>query len=170
MSLPPEEPTRPLPPARPVEYERERVVEPEFDPRYALASLEDRVRSLRTAVVLLGLVSLAALALAFYALIQAADDEGGNTRGADQAEVNRLEDRVERLEDQEAPDADAVNEALDGKADAKDVEELQQAISDLQEQPAEAQPDEQTTQALEDLSQRLDDLEQRVEQQEQQAP
>ena len=65
MSLPPpndpNDPTRPLRPAqppRPVERERvvDRVVEPEFDPRFALASLDDRVRSLRTAVVLLGLI------------------------------------------------------------------------------------------------------------------
>ena len=188
MSIPPPndptEPTRPLPPAQPpraVERERvvEQVVEPEFDPRFALAKLDDSVRSLRTGLVLLGLLSVAALALAFYALLQAEDDErvvrNGNG-GQSQAEVERLESRVERLEEREAPDAKSVEAALNGKADAKDVQALEQAINDVQDQanqqqePADAQTDPAVTQALEDLGTRLDDLEQRVEQAEQQAP
>ena len=195
MSIPPpndpNDPTRPLPPAQPVppgvppraiERERvvEQVVEPEFDPRFALASLEDSVRSLRTGMVLLGLVSLAALALAFYALLQAEDNDRTATRdGTDrptQAEVESLEDRLERVEGREAPDEDSVNKALRGKADARDVQQLRQAVDDLQEQSGEAQeqPEPQTdpavVQAIEDLGSRLDDLEERVEQMEQQAP
>lgn len=178
MSTPPPndptEPTRPLPPYG---GERERVVdrvmEPEFDPRPALMALDDSVRSLRTAVVLLGILAVGALALAFYALLQAEDGGDRATRGdgPTEAQFDRLQDRVDQLEEREAPDAESVEQALDGKADQQDVEELQQTVTDLQEQQGEAQqPDAETVQAIEDLSARLDDLEQRMEQAEQQAP
>lgn len=171
MPPPPEEPTRPMTTRG---YEREqvvdRVVEPEFDPRFALASLEDRLRSLRTAVVMLALVSLAALALGFYALLQSEDAERGDG-GADAAEVSALEDRVDELESREAADPDTVQKAIEDKADAKDVAALEQAVEELREQPAETEEgtDPETAQAITDLTQRLDDLEARVEQMEQQA-
>ena len=192
MSIPPPndptEPTRPLPPAQPVppahgmERERivEQVVEPEFDPRFPLAALDDSVRSLKTGMILLGLVSLAALALAFYALMQAEDNDRAATRDdtnrPTQAEVESLEDRVERVEDREAPDTESVEKALGTKADAKDVQALEKAINDLRDQtaqaqePADAETDPQVVQAIDDLGTRLDDLEQRMEEQEAQAP
>jgi FtsZ-interacting cell division protein ZipA len=191
MSIPPPndptEPTRPLPPAQPVpvptaravERERvvEQVVEPEFDPRFALAQLDDRVRSLRTAVVMLGLVSLAALLLGGYALLRAEDADRSDRDSGSRAAVSRLQDRVDELESQvrerQAVDPASVEKALADKADAKDVEALQKTLADVQDQaaePAEAEPDPQTTQAINDLSTKLDELEQRVEEAEQQAP
>lgn len=181
MSIPPPndptEPTRPLPSGFERERVVDRVVEPEFDPRPALIALEDSVRSLRTGMILLGLLAVGALALAFYALLQAEEDDRA-TRGADDgAEVTRLQERVDGLEEdvrnRETADPDAVEQALEGKADAKDVQALEQAIGDLQDQQGQAeQPatDPETAQAIEDIGTRLDDLEQRMEQQEQQAP
>jgi hypothetical protein len=177
MSIPPpndpDQPTRPMIPAEPV-YEREqvvdRVVEPEFDPRFALASLEDGLRSVRTALVLLGLVSVAALAIGLYALLRA-DEADRTDRGGEvsRSQVSRLEDRIDELEAREpAADADSVEKALEEKADADDVTQLQQAVEDLRDQPAEADPE--TAQAITDLTGRLDELESRVEQLEQQAP
>jgi chromosome segregation ATPase len=197
MSIPPpndpNEPTRPLPPAQPapvavppapraVERERvvEQVVEPEFDPRFALAQLDDRQRSLRTAVVMLGLVSLAALLLGGYALLRAEDADRSDRDSGSRAAVSRLQDRIDELEsdvrDRQAVDPGSVEKALADKADAKDVAALEKALADVQDaaakpaEPAEAQPDPETTQAINDLTTRLDDLEQRVEEAEQQAP
>ena len=146
---------------------------PEFDPRFPLASLDDSVRSLRTAVVMLGLVSLAALLLGGYALLRA-EDTARNRDDSRRAGLSALQNRVDDLEsdvrDRETIDPDAVEKSLAGKADAKDVEALQKAFADVRAQPDETEPDSQTAQAIDDLTTRLDDLEQRVEQAEQPAP
>ena len=57
----------------------------------------ERLRSLRTAVALVGVVAVAALALALWALLseQANDDD---RRGASAARVAALSDRVDVLE------------------------------------------------------------------------
>ena len=198
MSIPPpndpNDPTRPLPPAQPVgvpvpapravERERvvEQVVEPEFDPRFALAQLDDRLRSLRTAVVMLGLVSLAALLLGGYALFSAEEADRTDRDDGSRARVASLQERVDELEsdvrNRDTVDPDAIEKGLAAKADAKDVAALEKAIADVQEQAADAAdqpaeetgPDPQTTEAINELSTRLDELEQRVEEAEQQAP
>lgn len=162
-------------PVREREQVVDRVVEPEFDPRGYLAQLDDSLRSLRTAVVLLGLVSIAALGLALYALLRADEaDTGDRTSGPSQSEVSQLEDRVETLEDREPADQDSVEKALEDKADAADVTALEKQVSELADQPApepaEAEPDPETTQAITDLTERLDELEQRLEEAEAQAP
>lgn len=161
MPPPPEEPTRPL---QPVAYERERVVEPEFDPRFALASLEDRVRSLQTGMWLVGLVSLAALLVGIYAVIQTADDDTRTTtrsNGVSQSEVSRLEGRIDELEGREPASEQDVAALEKDFADLRD--QAEQAQEQEPPEPAEAETDPQVTQAITDLTQRLDDLEQRVE-------
>lgn len=87
MSLPPDpdEPRRRLPPTHPSDvppsagYEREVAAAPEEE-LYWREALLDRLRSLRTAVVLLGIVAVAAVGVALWALLSA-DREGGGGRG-----------------------------------------------------------------------------------------
>lgn len=66
------------------------------EPPVATAVLADSVRSLRNALVVLALLTVAALILGAYALNQATKDDS-NGRGASQARVAKLEDRVDRL-------------------------------------------------------------------------
>ena len=183
VPVPPAAPVAPAPRVREREVVVDQVVEPEFDPRFALAQLQDGLRSLRTAVVMLGLLSLAALALGAYALYQA--EENDNERTGDAGSSNRvaqLEDRVQELEQDldrrtrgtaESGDVNAVEKALNDKADAKDVQALEDQIAEIGEQsrqPAQAEPDPETTQAINDLSERLDELQQAFEEAQQQAP
>lgn len=180
VPVPPAAPVAPAPRVREREVVADEVVEPEFDPRFALAQLQDGLRSLRTAVVMLGLVSIAALALGAYALYQAEDNERTNGDAGSSNRVAQLEDRVQELEQDldrrtrgtaESGDVNAVEKALDDKADAEDVQALEDQIAELGEQrqqPAEADPE--TAQAIADLSERLDDLEQQFQEAQQQAP
>jgi hypothetical protein len=81
VSLPPDpdEPTRRLPPTEPAQpiREREVVTSHELEPAWVQEVL-DRLRSLRTAVALLGVVAVAALALALWALLM--QEEEGDAR------------------------------------------------------------------------------------------
>lgn len=176
---PPDEPTRPLTPAQPIP-ERERVHEREYvaaadDPRLDL--LLDRVRSLRTAVALLGLVSLAALALGAYLLLTK-EEEGDTRAGASRGSVASLEDRVDDLEsdlrsratkddlDQVSEDQEALSDRIDDVAkrakpadDAGADDELQSSIDRLDQ-------NQQTLgDSIEKLDQRVADLEQEQQQQ-----
>src|SRR5688572_21591205 len=96
---PPEGPRRPLPPTTPPPgggaYEREVVVE---DP-YRIEILLDRLRSLRTAVAIVGVIAVAGLAVAVYTLVtmEEESDAGG---GPSRQQVANLDDRVDALEDE----------------------------------------------------------------------
>jgi hypothetical protein len=169
MPPPPEEPTRPLRPAgaplpqEPV-YERE-VVPPAEDPL-----LLDRLRSLRSAVVLLGLVAVAALALAVYALLTK-EEETDTRAGASRERVVRLADRVRELESEVSDRAtkDSVSQVAD------DQQSLGKRVDDVAKQASSAASDDnggtdtqartsinQLNQNVQTLSTSLKDLDQRV--------
>ena len=93
---PPEEPTRPLPSARPVATERT-IVRTEAE-ETLWADVLDRLRSLRTGLLVVGVLALAALGVALWVLLDDVDDT--DRRGASRERVERLEERVDRLETQ----------------------------------------------------------------------
>jgi predicted nucleic acid-binding Zn-ribbon protein len=146
---PPEEPTRPLdpaaapPPGRPV-YEREVPVE---DP-----VLLDSIRSLRTALVLVGLVAVAALALAAYTLITK-EEESDTHASASREQVARLAERVDQLESDvdDRATKDAVKQVSD------DVQSLSNRVDDVAKQASKANAnagtDDQTKAALDQINQ-----------------
>lgn len=187
MSIPPppdrpDPPTEPLPTAgAPVVRERvvEQVVEPGPDPMVLFARLDDRLRSLRAAVLLLGLVSVAALALGLYALLRADEADRSGRDDGSRERVSQLDERVDELREDldrstrgtaETGDVDEVQQRLQDKADAADLAALEKAVTELRDQrAAPAGPDQETADAINELSRRLDALEQRVEEQ-QQAP
>ena len=96
---PPEEPTRPLPPATPpparVGDERE-VAAPVEDP-YRTELLLDQLRSLRTALAIVGLIAVAALAVAVYTVLTK-EEESDTGAGASRQQVADLAGRVDALE------------------------------------------------------------------------
>ena len=134
MSSPPDRPACRPPPDRP--------------PSGAALAVED-FRSLRRWVVALGLLSLAALAVAVIALLRAEEREREPARDPDaRVLVRELDDRVERLDERvrrssEESDTSRLDrrlrrveenltEAVDGAADASTgVVRLQRRIDDL---------------------------------------
>jgi hypothetical protein len=159
---PPEEPTRPIPPARPVATERAVV---RTEPEEALwADVLDRLGSLRTGLVVVALLALAALGVAVWALL---DDIGDPDRqDASRVRVERLAGRVDRLESEvgEAASEGGVaairngQRALQRRVQALEatVEESQAAAQDLEEIAASVEALQDNLEALE---QRLDALE-----------
>jgi uncharacterized protein HemX len=120
-----------------------------------LVELLDRVASLRTMVAVLGIVAVAALGVAIWALIDARNNESASTAGAS---VSALEDRVSNLES-----------ALDDKASRSSVadlrsqqQQIRQRVDDLDKKVS---SDDTATQSLQrdvqDLKQRVDALERR---------
>ena len=170
MSLPPDRPTErlqpqppPPPPRPPVVEERyeERYVAPGADPNAILLRLEDAVNSLRTGLMIVGVIAVAALGVAVYALMKD-DDDGGATRGnaASDTRVSRLDDRVDRLSRQvQAARAEA--RGNDDAAKLGDrVEALEGTVKQLADRPAPAD----ASQAVRDLADRIDDVAADVEQ------
>jgi cell division protein FtsL len=173
VSLPPDpdEPTRRLPPTEPAQpiREREVVTSHELEPAWVQEVL-DRLRSLRTAVALVGVVAVAALGLALWALLMQ-EEEGDARRGASAERVRDLEDRVDDLESQvrDAASDEAVDRLRDGQERLGErlravedqaggpsegaIEDLQQDVTQLGDAV------EQNGGTLEDLEQRVDDLE-----------
>jgi DNA repair exonuclease SbcCD ATPase subunit len=169
----PDEPTRRLPPARPAEPIREREVVTTVEPEPEwVQHILDRLRSLRTAVALLGLVAVAALGVALWSLLSQ-EEEGDARRGASQERVRELENRVEELES-ESGDAPS-RAALQRQGDQ--VDELEQRLADIEAEAGSGassgaveglQEDvtqlsdgvDQLSQAVEDQQQRIDELEQ----------
>ena len=104
MSRPPDpdEPTRRLPqthshgPLPPPAYEREVAVTAEDDLVWREEIL-DRLNSLRGAVVLLGILAVAALGVALWALLSPEEESDGR-RGASAERVRDVEQRVDELE------------------------------------------------------------------------
>src|SRR5829696_1348180 len=171
MSLPPEsdEPTRRLPPTGPVEplpAERE-TVRTVIDPAWTQEIL-DRLRSLRTSLALVALLSLGALGVGLWALLTK-EEESDARRGASQQLVQRLEDRVEALESEteDAPSQNAVArlrgqqqqleerlKTVEDRADDSAVEDVQADVRQL------AEVIDQMGEAIDQLDQRVSDLEQ----------
>jgi hypothetical protein len=164
-AVPPVDPRRPVaPPARAAVREPVVPAAAAGDPSW-LGRIEDRLGSLTGAVVVLAIVSLAALGLSIYALTQS-DDSGS---GASPARVSRLSDRVSRLEGQSANAADtdttsSLASRLDDKADSSDVSRLREELGQLRSAVQRSSGGSQSSaQALSDLGDRLAKLEQQVE-------
>lgn len=135
---PRDQPTERLAPREP--HAREGAVPAEAAPPAEAAAatwvarLEDQVRTLKGVAALLGALTIAALALAAWALLSGDDDEG---QSASADRVARLDDRVDRLEDDVAElgkqtDTADVAKQLDAKADQADLDALQQQVDQLQ--------------------------------------
>lgn len=153
---PPDRPTERLAPSRTEHRVVEQAPVADLD---ALARLEDAIASLRTGVMIAGVIAVAALGVALYAILR--DDGGTAGSGASQERVSRLDDRVDRLSSQLQ---DARSSAR-GAADVDDrVEALEKAVEDLAERPA-SDPQ----QAIDELSGRIDEVAKNVEELEQQA-
>ena len=159
---PPDRPTQPLRPSPPPPVVEERVVERGVDLGAALARLEHSLESLRTGLMIVGALSVLALGIAIYALLD--DDGGGGSRAglASDERVSRLDDRVDRLSRQvRGVRADA----REGATLEDRVASVERTVETLAERPAAGD----ATQAVEELSQRIDDLATDVERLEQQA-
>ena len=128
--------------------------EPLVDDRYAPhEEVLDRLRSLRTALALVALLSLAALGVGIWALLEDRNDR--DQRGASPARVGQLEDRADQLEQE-----------VGERASDQSVEELrsqQRELADQVETLGEDTSGEELTQAVEELRQDVAELEQRVE-------
>jgi polyhydroxyalkanoate synthesis regulator phasin len=159
---PPDRPTERLQPAPPPpQYERA------VDPRAPVATdatllftrLQDAISSLRTALVLVGVLAVAALGVALYAVLR---NDNGTTRGAASADrVARLDDRVDRLSRQ----VQQLRSSSSGtRALSRRVDELSRQLATLRSQGANGSSSTDTTQALRDLNKRVDDLSRQVQQ------
>ena len=172
MSIPPpDRPTEPLrpPPRAPITPERvveervvdERVVTPAVDPNVVLLRLEDAVNSLRTGLMIVGVIAVAALGGAIYALMKDDDGGAGSRSGlASDARVSQLDDRIDRLSRQ----VQAARSQARGAGDAAQlggrVDALERTVKTLAARPAAGD----ATQAVQELSDRIDDVTADVEQ------
>jgi hypothetical protein len=141
----------------PPAYEQ-RGAAPGVDPNVILLRLEDAIGSLRTGLTIVGVIAVAALAVAIYALVQADDSSSGGSRGdlATDSRVSQLEDRVDRLsrQVQELRSGGGDNAALDSRIAA-----LERTVKTLASRPS-TDP----TPAIDELSGRLESLSRDVEQ------
>jgi hypothetical protein len=173
LSLPPDpdEPTRRLPPSRPAEplREREVITSTELDAVWTQEIL-GRLRSLRTAVTLVGVLSVVALGVGVWALLTK-EEEGDAQRGASQQRVRELEVRLQALESEtdDAASQDAV-EQLRGQR--RQLEQRLTAVEDqlhggaLEDTRADIR---QLSDGLEQVGQSIQQLDQRVDELEQQS-
>jgi prefoldin subunit 5 len=154
-TTPPDRPTERLQPTPPV-YE-ERVVTPAVDPNIVLLRLEDAIGSLRTGLMIVGVIAVAALAVGIYALVKDDNSGGGSRSGlASDARVSQLENRVDRLSRQVQAlrsGGGAGSTAVSDRVDA-----LERTVKTLASRPS-ADPQ----QAIDELSKRIDDLAREVE-------
>ena len=157
---PPDRPTerlQPTPPPPPPPVYEERVVAPGADPGVILLRLEDAIASLRTGLMVVGVLAVAALGVAIYALMQDDDAGGaGSSSGlASDERVSDLDDRVDRIsrQVQDLRSGDAGGGAVEDR-----VEALEKTVKTLAERPG-ADPQ----QAIDELSSRIDDIAQDVE-------
>ena len=156
---PPDRPTerlQPTPPPPPV-YE-ERVVGPAVDPGVVLLRLEDAVASLRTGLMVVGVIAIAALGVAIYALVKDDEGAGGSRSGlASEERVADLDDRIDRisrqLQELRAGEGGGGGDAVEARVDA-----LERTVKTLAERPV-ADPQ----QAIDELADRIEDIAQDVE-------
>jgi hypothetical protein len=162
---PPEEPTRRIPRARPIATEREVV---RTAPEETLwAEVLDRLGSVRTGLVVVAVLALAALGVALWALLGDVGDPG---RGASRVRVERLADRVDRLESQAGEAASEGGVAAIRRGQRALQRRVQALEATLEESRAAGQDVEETAAAVEALQDSVEALEQRVEVLEQQQP
>jgi hypothetical protein len=162
MSLPPDRPTerlQPQPPPQPV-YE-ERVVSPAVDTHAVLLRLEDAIQSLRTGLVIVGVIAVAALGVAIYALMKDDDGGTGSRSGlATDSRVSQIDDRVDRISRQVQDLRSGGGNDDEAAALGDRVEALENTVKELADRPAAGD----ATQAVQELSDRIDDVSADVEQ------
>jgi len=135
-------------------------VAPAADPNTVLLRLEDAVDSLRTGLMIVGVIAVAALGVAIYALMKDDDAGAGAGNAASDARVSQLDDRIDRLSRQVQ---DARREARgndDAAALGDRVEALEGTVKQLADRPAPGD----ATDAVQELSDRIDDVTADVEQ------
>jgi outer membrane murein-binding lipoprotein Lpp len=143
------------PPLGPAPVVRERVTTPVVDPNVILLRLEDSIDALRTWLAVVGLVAVAALAVALYAVL---DDDTSSTAASSRGQasderVTRVETRVDRLSRQ-VQDLRSGGGADDTAALANRIDALEKTVKSQSSQPAAGG----TQPAIDELSGRIDDL------------
>lgn len=163
---PPDRPTRPLTPRPPAS--RERIAGAPVADAALIDWLHDSVRSLRTALALVGLLAVTALGVAIYALL-AADDSGAGGSTGNSGRIGELDDRVDRLSRQlqdvrakgsggaDADEVKALKERLDDTASASDLKSLGDTVTQLSSGGATGTAKDPSAEVAE-LGQRLDEL------------
>lgn len=151
---PPDRPTEPQRAAQQSPPVEERVRSP--DP--VLLRLEDAVDSLRTGIMIVGVIAVAALGVGIYSLVSQ-DDAGDASRSglASDARVSELDDRVDRIsrQVQDLREAEGGDDELGER-----VEALEKTVEELAERPTPGD----ATEAVKELSDRIDDIAADVEQ------
>jgi hypothetical protein len=150
---PPDRPGGRLRPQAPQPGYDDRPAAPGVDANVILLRLEDAVGSLRTGLMVVGVLAVAALGVAVYALVKANDSSGGGSRSglASDSRVSDIEDRVDRLSRQlqeERSGGDTSSTQLDDRVAA-----LEKTVKTLASRPS-ADPQE----AIDQLSDRIDDV------------
>jgi polyhydroxyalkanoate synthesis regulator phasin len=171
---PPDRPTEPLYRGRPApSVERtvpvaerpvieERVVAPAVDPNVILLRLEDAIDALRTWLVVVGVVAIAALGVALYAVL--ADNNTSSSAGsrsglASDARVSQLETRVDRISRQVQDLRSSGASGGDTAALTSRIDQLETTVKSLSSQSAGG-----TQTAIDELSSRIDALSKDVQQ------
>lgn len=166
MALPPDRPTEPLQP-RPAVVREEYAADPGVDPAWAVR-FEDRIRSLKRLLALVGVLALAGLGLAAWALLRDDDTDAGPSP----ERVARVSEKVDRLERRlggasEESDTQQLEDGLTGKADAADLQALRREVRELRSAAADAEPSGSSSGdssgAVSALDGRVDDLTEQVE-------
>jgi hypothetical protein len=160
MSLPPDRPTEPLRPQprqpQPVAYEPVPPPVQTVDVSAVLVRLEDAVNSVRTGLMVVGVIAIAALGVAVYALIKANDTStDGSAGGVSSARIAKLDDRIDRLSRQ-VQDVRSQSRSSSGDASGLGdrVAALEKTVRELAARPTPGD----ATQAVKELSGRIDDL------------
>ena len=168
MAGPPDEPpTRridPVPPPPGTPREREIITE---EPAGVREALLDELRSLKRTLAIVGVVAIAALGVALWALLSQ-EEEGDAQRGASNERVSQLEDRVDSLENdvEDAATKQSVSNVRQNQEElSEQVDQLAEDSSGGGDDAQQAQESvEQLQQDVEELGQRLDDVEQQQQQ------
>jgi polyhydroxyalkanoate synthesis regulator phasin len=148
MSTMPDDPTR-----RPPSY-------PPAENGYWLEELRDQVRSLKTAVLLLGILTVVTLGIAAWALLAKQDTSGSTAnRGVSPGRVTRLESRVSDLEAR-VRSAPTKSDLADLKAEQKALSTRVGALEKASRDAASQQSVDQIQQDVQDLQKRVDAIEQ----------
>jgi hypothetical protein len=129
------------------------------EPAGARAALLDELRSLKRTLALIGVIAIAALGVALWALLDQQDSGGGDGQGASSERVSRLEDRVDTLEN-DVEDAATKDSVASVRQQQQDLNEQVDQLSE-QSSGSDAQESvDQLSQQVDELGQRVDDLEQ----------
>ena len=152
-----DDPTRRLDPIPPQPPPRREVVYTDAEELRFREDIRDRLRSLTTAVVVIGVLSVIALGVALWALLSQNDENTGGGNFASKSSVQSLRSEVDDLSDQVRNGASKQDvQQLGDKVDALDnqVSKLNSAVSTATDDIAELRQD------VDDLQQRVDALEQ----------